>query len=95
MTYGDQPGRSGSRRALPLLLAAVVGLVLVLVVRAVVGGDDGAATGPGGGRAAGGDRRDCLPLKVTASSEKAALLSAIAGEYNRAGRGVDGRCVDV
>ena len=44
MTYGEQTGRSGGRRVLPLLLAAVVGLVLVLVVRAVVTGGDWART---------------------------------------------------
>lgn len=97
MTYGEQAGRSGPRRALPLLLAAVVGIVLVLVVRAVVTGDSGGSGddgGSGGGQAAG-DRGDCLALRVTASSEKAALLGGIAGDYNRSGRTVDGRCVDV
>ena len=97
MTYGQQTGRSGLRRGLPLLLAAVVGIVLVLVVRAVVTGDSGGSGGDGGsgGGQAAGDRGDCLALKVTASSEKAALLGGIAGDYNRSGRQVDGRCVDV
>ena len=40
MTYGEQAGRSGLRRVLPLVLAAVVGLALVLVVRAAVTGGD-------------------------------------------------------
>jgi len=97
VTYGQQTGRSGLRRGLPLLLAAVVGIVLVLVVRAVVTGDSGGSGGDGGsgGGQAAGDRGDCLALKVTASSEKAALLGGIAGDYNRSGRQVDGRCVDV
>ena len=98
MTYGEQAGRSGLRRVLPLLLAAVVGIALVLVVRAVVtDGDSGAdgGAGGGGGAEAGGGRSDCLPLKVTASSEKAALLAAIAGDYNRAQQSVDGACVQV
>lgn len=97
MTYGEQTGRSGGRRALPLVLAIVVGLVLVLVVRAFVGGgdDDGGGT-PAEGRSDGsGQRTGCTPLKVTASSEKAALLSAIAADYNRSDRRVDGTCVDV
>jgi Ca-activated chloride channel family protein len=96
VTYGQQTGRSGARRAVPLVIAAVVGLVLVLVVRAVVsgGGDDGGGTG--GGRADGsGQRTGCTALKLTASSEKAALLTAIAADYNRSDRRVAGTCVDV
>jgi Ca-activated chloride channel homolog len=95
VTYGQQTGRSGGRRAIPLIIAVVVGLVLILVVRAVVtrGGDD---SGSDQGRADGsGQRTDCTPLKVTASSEKAALLSRIAADYNKADRQVDGACVDV
>ena len=58
MTYGAQTGRPGGRRALPLVLAAVVGLVLVLVVRAVVSGGDDEGGGGAGGRADGsGERR--------------------------------------
>jgi Ca-activated chloride channel homolog len=95
VTYGQQTGRSGGRRAVPLILAIVVGLVLIFVVRALVtgGGDD---TGSDTGRADGsGQRTDCTSLKVTASSEKAALLTRIAADYNSSGRTVDGTCVDV
>ena len=94
MTYGEQTGRPGGRRALPLVLAVVVGLVLILVVRALVtGGDDSGSTASPTSTA--GPRTGCTELKVTASSEKAALLSGIAADYNRAGREVDGTCVDV
>ena len=84
MTYGEQTGRSRARRAIPLILAIVVGLVLVLVVRALVtgGGDDGAQQRADGS----GQRTGCTALHVTASSEKAALLSRIAADYNRSGR---------
>jgi Ca-activated chloride channel family protein len=100
VTYGEAPARSAARRRLPLLIAAVVGVVLVLAVRSMVGGgsDTPAGTSAGGqggavpGRA---DRAGCTPLNVTASSEKAALLSAIADDYDRANRSVGGRCVDV
>lgn len=98
MTYGEQAGRSGARRAVPLVIAAVVGIVLILVVRAVVsgGGDDGGGTAGGGDRADGsGVRTGCQTVRVTASSEKAALLTAIAADYNRSDRRVDGACVDV
>ena len=96
MTYGGQPTRSGLRRRLPLLLAAVVGVVLVLLVRSLVTGDSGSTSGDGGSAAPGrADRAGCTPLNVTASSEKAALLSGIADDFNRDNRSVSGRCVDV
>jgi len=95
VTYGEQAGRSGRRRALPLVLAAVVGIILVFVARAVFSGDGGGKGSASGGTANGKARSGCLPLRVTASSEKAALLGAIAGDYNRSDRRVDGRCVDV
>jgi len=93
VTYGEQTGRSRGRRAIPLVLAVVVGLVLVLVVRALVtgGGDDDAQQRADGS----GQRTGCTPLHVTASSEKAALLARVAADYNRSGRTVDGSCVDV
>jgi Ca-activated chloride channel homolog len=99
VTYGEQPTPSGLRRRLPLIIAAVVGVVLVLVVRAAVTG----GSGSGGGSSAGSggtvppraDRGDCIPLNVTASSEKAALLSGIADDYDRTDRRVNGKCVDV
>ncbi|MGH3694225.1 MAG: extracellular solute-binding protein [Pseudonocardiaceae bacterium] len=78
------------RSKIPLLIAAVVGLVLIFVVRACV--TDG-PSGPAPPSRA--DRGECIPLNVTASSEKAALLSLIADDYNRANRQVNGRCVDV
>jgi Ca-activated chloride channel family protein len=77
------------------VLAAVVGLVLVLVVRAIVSGGEEEG-GDAAGRADGsGERTGCQSLRVTASSEKAALLSRIAADYNRSDRRVDGACVDV
>lgn len=79
------------RRRLPLLVAVVAGIVLILVVRALVGGDD---KGDGATRA-GVERHGCTPLAVTASSEKAALLSRVADDYNTANHSVGGHCVDV
>ncbi len=95
MTYGAQAGRSGGRRVIPLVLAAVVGLVLVLVVRAVVSGGDDGGGGSGTQADGSGERTGCQSLRVTASSEKAALLSQIATDYNRSDRRVEGACVDV
>jgi Ca-activated chloride channel homolog len=96
VTYGQQTGSSGGRRALPLILAIVVGLVLVLVVRALVtGGGDDKGDGGGGTAQAPDGRTGCTELRVAASSEKAALLTGIAADYNRANREVDGGCVEV
>jgi Ca-activated chloride channel family protein len=83
---------SSLRRRIPLLVAAVFGVVLVIVVRNVVsgGGSSGGAAQPGPA-----DRKDCQPLNVTASSEKAALLSRLADDYNRTDRKAANRCVDV
>ena len=69
------------RSALPLVMALVVGIALVLGVRWWFAAPEAAPPG------------DCVPLNVTASSEKAALLTALATRYNAAGRQVDGRCV--
>jgi Ca-activated chloride channel homolog len=96
VTYGEPP-RSAARRRLPLLIAAVVGVVLVLVVRSMVtgGSDAPGPTNAGGAVPARVDRADCTPLNVTASSEKAALLAGVADDYDRANRSVNGKCVDV
>ncbi|MEN3362034.1 MAG: Ca-activated chloride channel [Mycobacteriales bacterium] len=96
MSYGQQSPPSAMRRRLPLVIAGVVGVVLILVVRALVTGGSGQPSG-GGSTAAGPppDRTGCVQLNVTASSEKAALLSAVGDDYNRANRSVTGKCVNV
>ena len=76
-----------ARRALPLVIAGVVAVGLVVGVRALVAGPDAPP-----GRA---DRDGCTELNVTASTEKAALLAAVADAYNTADREVEDRCVDV
>jgi Ca-activated chloride channel family protein len=78
-----------ARRVLPLVVAGVVAVGLVVAVRAFVAG------GTGADAPTRADRPGCTELNVTASSEKAALLSSIADGYNAAGREVDGTCVDV
>ncbi len=84
----------------PLLVAAVVGVVAILAVRMISSGLGGGSTddtGGGGGTGGGGDVAvaGCEPLVVAASSEKAALLTAIGRSYEKAGREVDGTCFDV
>jgi Ca-activated chloride channel homolog len=84
---------SSLRRRIPLLVAAALGVVLVIVVRNLVGG--GGSTGGTSGQAAPADRKNCIPLNVTASSEKAALVAQLADTYNGTDRRVANRCVDV
>lgn len=96
VVIGQGPGASsGSRSKAPLVVAAVVGLALVFVVRAVAGGGGGGpdrSPGSSGGPRANGA---CVSLAVTASSEKAALLSGLASAYNKAAHTVAGRCARV
>lgn len=80
------------RNRLPLVVAGVVGLLLVLLLRNVFTGDDAAED------AAGGDdrpRTGCIGLTLASSTEKSALLTEVAREYEQADRSVSGRCVDV
>lgn len=90
MVY-QQPSTQ-KRRRLPLFVAIVAGLVLIGVVRVVVGGGDDSDDG---GSQASTHREGCTVLNVAASSEKAALLSQVAKDYNTANHSVDGVCVEV
>ena len=87
---GSVSSTSGSSKSskLPLVIAAIVGVLLIFGVRQLVSGGDG-----GGGGST--DTAGCTQVTVAASSEKAALLSELAGEYNEQGRQVDGTCVAV
>lgn len=76
---------------MPLLVAAIAGVVLVVVVRQLVVG----GSAPGDRGQAKAPRTGCVSLRVTASSEKAALLSGIAEDYNRTDRTANGSCVEV
>jgi Ca-activated chloride channel family protein len=74
----------------PLLVAVVVGVIAVVVVRnATSGGDtsgsDAVKPAPSG----------CVTLQVTASSEKAALLSGIADDYAKDDGEADDTCARV
>ncbi len=84
------------RSPVPLIVAALVGILLIVVVRTVLGGGDD----PGGSAATdSGDPRpadpSCTQLQVAASSEKAALLSGLAQAYNASNPSVNGTCVQV
>ena len=79
---------SESKSKAPLIIAAVVGILLIFAARQVFagGGDNPPAPGADQG---------CTQVAVAASSEKAALLSEMANEYNGQGRQADGNCVQV
>ena len=76
---------------MPLIVAAIVGIVLIFGARQLFAGGDGGGSADG----PGGDPGGCTQVQVAASSEKAALLGELAAEYNKAGREVDGNCVTV
>lgn len=78
----------------PLVAAAVVGVVAIAAIRVLTGGDGG-ESGTSSGPAAVEQRPGCTLVTVAASSEKAALLSELAADYQESGREVDGRCYDV
>jgi Ca-activated chloride channel homolog len=80
------------RNPLPIVIAIVVGLLAICGVYLVLANRDGDG---GGSKDAQVPRREgCIPLAISASSEKAALLSQLADEYIKADRRFDGKCAD-
>lgn len=79
------------RSRVPLVVAAVVGVLAVLGVRSFVTGDGGGSSAPRPGAAS----RDCTVVRVAASSEKAGLLTAVADDYVAGRPQVGGRCARV
>ena len=79
------------RSRVPLVVAALVGIVAVVAVRSATGGgggDDSTSAGPA-------VPEGCVLLQVSASSEKAALLGQIAAEYAERDGEADGTCARV
>lgn len=79
------------RSRVPLVVAALVGIVAVVAVRSATGGgggDDSSSAGPA-------VPEGCVLLQVSASSEKAALLGQIAAEYAERDGEADGTCARV
>ena len=81
-----------SRNRVPLIAAVVVGLVAVLAVRSATSGGEDASTKQA--PVSGGDQ-GCVTLALTASSEKAALLSQIAEDYAKDDGEAGGSCARV
>ena len=70
------------RQRVSQVIAVTVGVLLILFLRGVFTGDGGGGDGADGLPPNPGN---CLQLFVTASSEKAALLTQMADGYNRSG----------
>lgn len=80
-----------SGRSLAIALAFAVVLVGGLVLFKDARGDLG--RGPQAGSPP--DPSSCLTIRVLASSEKAALLSGVAADFNRSGATLSGQCLQV
>jgi Ca-activated chloride channel family protein len=85
------PAPARRRSPLPIIIAAVIGVFAICGVYLFLAnrGDDG------GDKKADNPRREgCIALNVTASSEKAALLTEFAKNYIKSDRRFDGKCAD-
>ena len=80
---------TGRRSPLPLVAAAIVGLLLIIGVRALTSRDSGSSNGDG----KPDTRTGCTTFTFVASPEKAALLQQVAGDYAAANHQVNGKCV--
>ncbi len=84
--------RRGS--VLPLVVAALLGVLLIVGVRQLFGGgDDGDPGGEGSSGTSTAAPSDCTEVSIVASSEKAGILGTLAGAYNARGPEVAGTCV--
>jgi len=78
------------RKRISQIIAVVVGIVAIVAIRNPPWSSEGGTTSgilP--------DPGNCVNLSVTASSEKAALLTQMADSFNRSGETTDGRCIYV
>jgi len=80
----------------PYLIAVVLAVALIVGLRVLTGSHNASSNAGGDG---GASPASCggklLTLAVTASSEKAALLTQFAASYNSEGHRVNGQCVHV
>lgn len=83
---------TGRTRRAPLVVAAVVGIGIVVAVKLASGGSGGSG-GSSSARPSGSALAGCTVVHLTASSEKAALLTQIARDWD--GTKVDGTCAQV
>ena len=87
-----------ARNRVPLVVAVVVGVIAVFAVRAATGPASSSSSSSSGGNSAtsgGNVPKDCTSINVAASSEKAALLQAIADDYAKDDGEAGGKCARV
>ncbi len=82
-----------ARSKAPLIAAAVIGVVAIAGIRACSAGSDGDRDPSSDPTVVG--REGCVPLTIGASPEKQGIMQAIANEYNKSDREVDGACFAV
>ena len=80
------------RSRIPLVVAAVVGVIAIGAVRTISADDATSPVTPGGVAV---DDSGCTVVQLTASSEKAALLREVAKDYAASGAEVGGTCARV
>jgi Ca-activated chloride channel family protein len=84
------------RNAVPIVAAAVVGVVLILAVRSITGGrGEAIAPSPSIEPSIRPTNGPCTTALIAASSEKAALLKQIAADYDASNPEVNGQCAAV
>jgi Ca-activated chloride channel family protein len=83
------PAPNRRRNPLPIIIAAVLGVLAICGVYLVL-----ANRGGGGDKADSPRREGCIALNVSASSEKAALMQQLAKSYIESDRRFDGKCAD-
>jgi Ca-activated chloride channel family protein len=86
----------GSRNNVPVVVAAIAGLLLIFAVRNIMSGDDNPR--PPTGAATEQPlplRSGCVTVSFAASSEKADLVRQMAAEFNKGDAAVDGKCVQI
>ncbi len=101
MTQPSGGRASGTRSKLPIIAAALAGVLLILGIRYFTTRDD-SGSASGGNTISGAPntgqqpaREGCTTVTVAASSEKAALMGQIANSYRNSGRTVNGKCYDM
>lgn len=85
-----KPQAARAPRIVPFLAAIIAAILLIVGVRAC-------ASGSGGGSSDGNQtlRDDCQTLNITVSSEKAALMRDMAGDFNGEDKSFGGTCGQV
>lgn len=86
---------SQRRSPLPLILAALFGILLIALARLFFGGSGADEPSANPVNPTPVDVGDCAAVSVVASSEKAGLLTEMADEYNRTNPQVAGQCVRI